>query len=56
MEQAIRLVLDKEPWWYQDELADFLLDVYGVQVDQSTISRALKRFEVTRKRLKVIAA
>ena len=41
MEQALRMVLDKEPWWYQDELADFLLDVYGIQVDRSTIARAL---------------
>jgi len=56
MEQAMMMVLDKEPWWYQDELADFLLDVYDIEVNQSTISRALKRIDVTRKRLKVVAA
>jgi transposase len=56
MEVAIKLLLDQEPWLYQDEIADFILEAYDVFVDQSTVSRALKRIEVTRKRLKVLAA
>ena len=56
MEQSIKLLLDKEPWSYQDEIATFLLEVYDIEVDQATISRALKRIEITRKRLKVLAA
>jgi transposase len=55
IEQAIKHLLEKEPWWYQDELAEFLYEVYDIEVNQSTISRALQRIEITRKRLKVIA-
>jgi transposase len=55
MEQAIKHLLDKQPWFYQDEIRDFLFEVYDIIVDQSTISRALQRIEITRKRLKVVA-
>ena len=48
--------MDEEPWLYQDEIADFLLEAYGVIVTQATVSRALKQIEVTRKRLKIVAA
>ena len=50
------LLLDKEPWWYQDELADFLLNMYGIKVNQSIILRALIRIKIIRKRLKVVAS
>jgi arginine repressor len=43
MEQAIKELLDHALWFYQDEIADFLFEVFGVEVDQATISRALKR-------------
>ena len=32
IEQAIKLLLDKQPWYYQDEIADFLLLAYGIVV------------------------
>ena len=56
MEQAIKHLLDQRPWYYQDEIAAFLHSAFDIEVDRSTISRALKRIKVTRKRLKVIAA
>ena len=56
MEQAIKHLLDQRPWYYQDEIMAFLHSAFDVEVNQSTISRALRRIRVTRKRLKVIAA
>ena len=56
MEQAIKHLLDQIPWYYQDEIAEFLFDVFDVEVSQSTISQVLKRIKITRKRLKVEAA
>jgi hypothetical protein len=44
------------PWFYQDEIADFILEVFGIEVSQPTISVVLKRTKVTRKKLKVEAA
>jgi hypothetical protein len=31
MEQAIKQLLDQMPWFYQDEIADFLYEVFGVE-------------------------
>jgi transposase len=56
MEQAIKHLLDQRPWYYQDEIAVFLHDAFDVEVHRSTISRALRRIQITRKRLKVIAS
>jgi transposase len=56
MEQAIKHLLDQMPWYYQDEIASFLFDVFGIQVSQPTISQVLRRIKITRKRLKVEAA
>ena len=56
MEQAIKHLLDQRPWYYQDEITAFLHSAFDIEVDRSTISRALKRIKVTRKRLKDIAA
>lgn len=56
MEIAIKQLLDKRPWFYQDEIRDFLYAAYGVEVHQSTISRALSRLKITRKKLRVEAA
>ncbi len=56
MEQAIKHLLDERPWYYQDEIAQFLLEVFDIDVNQTTISRALKRIKITRKKLKVVAA
>ena len=56
MEQAIRALLDDSPWTYQDEIIKFLFEIFDVTVNQSTISRTLKRMDITRKKLIVIAA
>jgi arginine repressor len=53
MEQAIKQLLDQMPWFYQDEIADFLYEVFSVEASQLTISITLKRIKVTRKKLKV---
>lgn len=56
IEQAIRHLLAEMPWLYQDEIAEFLLEVFGVSVDQSTISKLLRRINITRKKLTITAA
>jgi transposase len=55
-EKAIKLLLDKRPWMYLDEIRDFLQKAYNIPVHISTVSRALARIKVTRKRLKALAA
>lgn len=55
-EQAICMLLDQEPWSYQDEIADFLLDCFGIDVVKSTVCRALKRLKKSRKKFRVEAA
>lgn len=47
---------DQIPWFYQDEIADFILEVFSIEVSQPTISMILKRIKVIRKKLKVEAA
>src|SRR5271168_98605 len=44
------------PTIYQDELATFIFDCFDIEISQSTISRALKRINITRKKLQVEAA
>ena len=56
VEVAIRHLLELRPWYYQDEIRDFLAESFGITTTQSSISRALKRIKYTRKRLKVVAA
>ena len=42
------------PWMYQDELAMFLEEEWGISVDRSTISRLLKREGINRKKGELI--
>ena len=56
VEVAIRHLLDIRPWYYQDEICDFLLDTFDISITQQAVSKALARIKYTRKRLKVIAA
>lgn len=56
MEQSIKLLLDERPWMYQDKLADFFYDAYGVNVARITVHNVLQRIKFTRKKLKVVAA
>jgi transposase len=55
-ETALKLLLDKRPWMYLDELQTFLFEAYSLQPSISTISRTLQRIKITRKRLKYVAA
>jgi len=55
IDTAIHHLLNEYPWFYQDEIAEFLREVFDIDVDQSTVSRALARIKVTRKKLKVEA-
>ena len=52
IDKAVTILLETNPTFYQDEIADFLHDTYGVEVHQSTISRCIQRVNLTRKRLR----
>lgn len=56
VEAAIEQLLDYQPWLYQDEIQDFLVDAFDIHISRSNISRVLKNINFTRKRLKVAAA
>ena len=56
IEQEIKALLDERLWTYQDEITEFLYEVFDITVDRSTISKALKRMDITRKKLTVSAA
>jgi transposase len=56
IEASIFDLLNCCPWMYLDEIQDFLLEVFNITVDISTISRALQRIKVTRKKLRIEAA
>lgn len=56
IEAAIHDLLNNCPWLYQDEIMDFLHEVFDIEVDQSSISRALARIKITRKKLRIEAA
>jgi transposase len=56
IEQAIKALLDESPWTYQDEIVEFLFEVFDITVDQTTISKTLKRINITRKKLTIVAA
>jgi transposase len=56
MMSALKAVLDAEPFLYQDEIRDFFLDAFDIEVHRSTVSRALSWIKMTRKKLRVEAA
>jgi arginine repressor len=56
IDAAIYHLLNEYPWFYEDEIAEFLLEVYDIEVSQYTISIALARIKLTRKKLKIEAA
>lgn len=53
---ALRLFLESKPWAYQTEMQEYLLDECELAVDQSTISRTLKRMGISQKSLRREAA
>jgi transposase len=55
IEQAIRHLLAEMPWLYQDEIAEFLLEAFGVTIDRLTISKLLRHINITRKKLAITA-
>ena len=54
--EALQKFIQSKPWAYQSEMQDFLLDECAIAVDQSTISRTLKRLQITNKSLRREAA
>ena len=52
----MQLILDIMPFAYQDEIADFIWDAFGVRFHRGTISKLLTKLEVTREKLAVQAA
>jgi transposase len=55
MDNSIMHLMNKMPWLYQDEIRDFLKEMFNVDVHQTTVSSALKRIVYSRKRLKAEA-
>jgi transposase len=55
IEQAIKELLDERLWTYQDEIMEFLYEIFDITVDQSTISKTLKRINMIKKKLMVTA-
>ena len=45
------MLIEAEPPTYRDEMADYLLDAFGVEVSLSTISRTLQREDISRKKV-----
>jgi len=41
---------------YQEEIIDFLNNEFSIQPHQTTVSRLLKRLDITYKRIKAVAA
>jgi hypothetical protein len=56
IEEGVQLILDIMPFAYQDKIADFIWDAFGVRFHHGTISKLLTKLEVTRKKLAVQAA
>jgi len=56
MEQSIKHLLDERPWFYLDEIQEFLLEMFDIEPCLQTVANALKHIKVTRKKLKVEAA
>ena len=56
IDTAIFYLLNKFPWFYQDEIIKFLAEVFNIDVDRSTVARALQRIKFTRKKLYIKAA
>jgi transposase len=56
IDAAINQLLNNFPWFYQNEIAEFLLEVFDIDVSLHAISTALARIKVTRKKLRAEAA
>ena len=56
IKEAVEYILAYHPYLYQDEISDFIDECFHVRLHQTTISKLLKRLEITQKRLKVEAA
>jgi transposase len=56
IDTAIHHLLNEYPWFYQDEISEFLYEVYDIDVSQPTIFLALARIKHIRKKLKIEAA
>lgn len=47
--KALEEQIRKTPWMYQEEMARFVWEEHGIQASQSTVSRLLKRLDLSRK-------
>ena len=55
IDRAIYYLLNDFLWFYQDEIVEFLYEVFSIEAYQNTISMALARIKFIRKRLKIEA-
>ena len=56
IDTAIYYLLNKYPWFYLDEIVEFLAEVFEIDVCLQTIANALARIKLTQKKLRVEAA
>ncbi|PQE27952.1 transposase protein [Rutstroemia sp. NJR-2017a BBW] len=56
MDYIVEHLLGTKPWLYLDEIKRFLLEAYDVDVDLATVRRCLERIEITRKKIRAVAA
>lgn len=47
--RALEEQIRKTPWMYQDEMTQFIWEEHGIKASQSTVSRLLKRLNLSRK-------
>jgi hypothetical protein len=52
----VAALIERDPTFYLDEMADFIFMEFGVMLDNPRVSRLLKSLETTHKRLSVRAA
>jgi transposase len=53
-EEGIARYLEEDPTAYQDEIQEFLLDEYGIEVSRQTVGRVMKKKKLTHKRVERI--
>ena len=53
---ALAELVRKRPWLYQDEMAEFVWEEFGIRVNQCTISRHLKQMGLSSKTSRRVAS
>ena len=49
---GLRAYIESKPWAYQDEMQEYLFDIWDIECSRSTVTRALKEMKLSRKNLR----